>query len=237
MPLPKANFPSYEIEIPSTGKKSRFRPFVVKEEKALLLAQQSGNLDNMISTLKDIIKSCTNGKIKPEELTTFDLEYLFCQLRGKSVGEISTIFLKCDTCKDEKAIVKIDLDITRIPVEKDPKHKNKFLLFDDVGIVMKYPGFNLMKKLQELKKDDLNGNLSIIADCIDLIYQGDEAWVAKDTDKSELIDFLENLNSEQFLKIKEFFETMPRMRKVVSYSCPVCHKRIDRVLEGLENFF
>jgi rubrerythrin len=147
------------------------------------------------------------------------------------------LLLKCDTCTDEKAIAKVSLDLTQIEVQKDPDHTNKIELFADVGVIMKYPTIEILKKLEALTSNNLDEVFNVVVECIDSIYDTEQVYAAKDTSKAELLEFLNNLSSEQFQKIQRFFETMPKLKKEVSYDCPVCNKHHDKVLEGLQSFF
>jgi hypothetical protein len=238
MALPMNTMPVFSMTIPSTGKSVRFRPFLVKDEKALMIAQQSEDPAVMIDTLKDVIASCVTDKIDVNALATFDLEYMFTQLRAKSVGETVELLFPCDEDHgedDEKAKVKIRIDLSTIEVKKDPEHTNKFEVFGDVGIVMKYPTLQVTKQLNSA--DDVDGVFSIIADSIDYIYQGENIHYAKDEKKEELIRFLNNLTSEQFGKLQKFFTTMPRLSTTVEYNCPLCGKHHVKTLEGLQSFF
>ena len=237
MALPMNSTPTYKVEVPSTGEKINFRPFLVKEEKSLLIAQQSEDQEIMVETLKDVINSCTLGKINVEELALFDLEYLFTQIRGKSVGEEFELIFSCDTCVDEKAKVKINLDINNIKIIKSETHSKKIPLFGDVGVVMRYPNFNMIKRVGDLNSNDFSAVFNIVAECIDYIYDTDQVYYAKETKKEELVTFLENLTPDQFAKIQVFFETMPKLSTNVKYVCPVCSKIHDKNIEGLNNFF
>lgn len=237
MTLPVQNTPIYTIEIPSTKEKFKFRPFLVKEEKALMLAQQSEEIDVMTDTLKSIIESCAKSKIDVDSLATFDLEYIFCQIRAKSVGEIIELIFRCDTCEDEKAAVKMSFDITKIGVKFKEDHNKKIELFGDVGIVMKYPSIHTLNALMNSDIDETDEITKIIAQCIDYIYDSDEIFYAKEQTIEELVKFIDNLTSIQFNKIQDFFATMPRMEEYVKYNCPVCGKEHNKVLTGLSNFF
>lgn len=237
MALPIQNTPIYTITIPSTQEKFKFRPFLVKEEKALIIAQQSEDIGVMTDTLKSIIESCAKSKIDVESLATFDLEYIFCQIRAKSVGEIVDLIFFCDTCDDDKAAVKMSFDITKIGVNFKDGHNKKIELFDDVGIVMKYPNLYTLQKLMQSDISDSDEVTNIITECIDYVYDSEEVFYAKEQTKEELIQFIENLTSEQFNKIQKFFETMPRMEQPVHFKCPVCNKEHDKMLTGLSNFF
>lgn len=232
--------PTYNLVIPSTKKTVKYRPFLVKEEKSILIAQQSEDIVVMVDTLKDVIRSCIIDKIDPESLSTFDLEYIFTQIRGKSVGEIIELFFPCDVDhgeQNDKAKVKISIDLTKIEVEFPEDHTNKIELFGDVGMIMKYPTIEIMTKLEKTDSDDLDNIFEIVADCIDLIYEGDKIHYAKETKKEELLEFLYNLNSEQFIKVQNFFATLPRIKKEVEYNCPICGLHHKKVLEGMQSFF
>lgn len=237
MALPMSNTPTYTLTIPSIKKEVKYRPFLVREEKALMIAQQSEDPMVMVNTLKDVIKSCVVGEFNAEELATFDLEYIFTQLRAKSVGETVDLIFPCDVCEDEKARVQISFDITKLQVETLPDHNNKVHLFGDVGVVMKYPTMQVLKKLQNLDTNNLDDLFKIVAECIDYIYQGNELFYGKEQSQEELLEFINNLSSEQFGKIQKFFETMPRLKQEVNYNCPVCGKSHHKVLEGLQSFF
>ena len=240
MALPMMNTPTYNMVIPSTDVIVKFRPFLVKEEKALLIAQQSEDVKVMVDTLKEVIKSCVIDKIDVKKLATFDLEYMFTQIRAKSVGESIDLIFPCDVdhgADNEKARVKISIDLTSLVVEKNPEHNARIDLFGDVGVMMKYPTVDIMKKMEKLESDNLDNIFDVIAGSIDYIYQGEEIFYAKEQSHDELIQFLNNLTSDQFLKVQKFFETMPRIKKEVEYTCPVCGKHHHKVLEGLQSFF
>ena len=237
MALPMSSTPTYMLTIPSSGKEVKYRPFLVREEKALMIAQQSEDPIVMVNTLKDVVKSCVVGDFNADELATFDLEYIFTQLRAKSVGETVDLIFPCDVCEDEKARVQISFDITKLQVEKTPNHESKIHLFGDVGVVMKYPTMQVLKKLQNLDTNNLDDLFKIVAECIDYIYQGEELFYGKEQSQEELLEFINNLTSEQFGKVQKFFETMPRLKQEVHYNCPVCNREHHKVLEGLQSFF
>lgn len=240
MALPMMSTPTYEMVVPSTGAKVKYRPFLVKEEKALLIAQQSEDALTMINTLKGVIKSCVQDKIDVENLATFDLEYMFIQIRGKSVGESIDLYFPCDTDHgedNEKARVKITLDVNDITVEKLPNHTNKFELYGEVGVVMKYPTVEVLKKLEDLNENDLDKVFEVMAYSIDYIYEGEKLFYASEQKHEDLIQFINNLSSEQFIKLQQFFETMPKLRKEIEYNCPICGKHHKKVLEGIQSFF
>jgi hypothetical protein len=238
MALPVQNVPVYNVKIPSTKEEFKFRPFLVKEQKALLLAQQSEDVLVMVDTLKAVINGCAKTKVDVDKLAVFDLEYMFSQIRAKSVGENVELFFFCDTCEDERAKVKITIDLTKIQVEFDPNHQKKIHLFGDVGLLMKYPTINVIKNLENYgSSNDVDLVFDIITECIEYIYDGEQIYYSKEQTKEELADFVNNLTAEQFNKIEEFFDTLPKLQQKVSYKCPVCQKEHNKSLEGLNNFF
>lgn len=240
MALPMMNTATYTMVVPSSGVSVRYRPFLVKEEKALLIAQQSEDPVTMVETLKNVIKSCVQDKLDVDKLATFDLEYMFIQIRGKSVGETVDLYFQCDNDHgedNEKAKVKVSIDISTLQVERGEDHTNKFPLFGDVGVVMKYPTVDVMKRLENLDTNDIEKIFQVIAASIDYIYQGEELFYANEQSTDELIEFVENLSTEQFVKVQSFFETMPKLKKEIEYNCPVCGKHHKKVLEGLQSFF
>ena len=238
MALPMMNTPTYNMVVPSSGVSVKFRPFLVKEEKALLIAQQSEDLMVMVDTLKSVVKTCVLDTIDANKLATFDLEYMFTQIRAKSVGEIIELIFPCDNDHgedNEKARVKVSIDLTTLEVEKDSSHTNKIDLFGDVGVMMKYPTIDVMRKLDD--SDSIDNIFDVVAMSIDYIYQGDEIFYAKEQKHEEMLQFLNNLTSEQFVKIQNFFDTMPRIKKQIEYTCPVCQKQHKKMLEGMQSFF
>ena len=237
MALPINSTPIYTLTLPSTGKQITYRPFLIKEEKALLIANQSEDTKVMIDSLKQVIKSCIKDDVDVDTFATFDLEYVFTQIRAKSVGEIVELFIRCDTCTDEKAVASVNIDLTQIEVSKNPDHTNKIELFGDVGVIMKYPTVDLIKRLEQAGDKNIDEVFGIVIECIESIYDTDQVYNAKDASKAELLEFLNNLSSEQFQKIQSFFETMPKLKKEVDYTCPVCGKAHHKVLEGLQSFF
>jgi hypothetical protein len=239
MALPIQNATVYTATIPSTKQEIKFRAFLVKEEKALLIAQQSEDPTIMMDTLKQIIKSCVKTELNMDTLALFDIEYIFAQLRSKSVGELVEIIVACDICPDEdtKARVKLSFDMSKLEVNFPADHTKKISLFDDVGVVMKYPSLSIINDLQNLDQADAESIFKIVTKSIDYIYDGGELHYAKDQTETELKEFLENLNQEQFKKIQHFFETMPKISKDVQYECPVCKHHHEKVIEGLSSFF
>lgn len=242
MALPMNATPVYTIQIPSTKKDFKFRPFLVKDEKALLIAQQSEDPTVMLDTVKEVIKACTNPKtpINVEKLASFDIEYIFLQMRAKSVGEFVDLVFQCDEDHgedNEKARATVRIDLTKVGVEFSENHTSKIELFGDVGVVMKYPNIETLKKLEQTNEDNIDQVFDIVVDCIDYIYDRDEVFAAKDQSKEELIEFVNNLTSEQFERVQQFFQTMPSLKTWIDYKCPVCGKDHHKYMEGLQSFF
>jgi Zn finger protein HypA/HybF involved in hydrogenase expression len=236
MALPQMNTPLYKINIPSTGKQITFRPFLVREEKALLLSQQSEDTDVMINTLKEVIRGCVKEPIDPDSLAIFDIEYLFTNIRAKSVGEVVELIFTCAHCEEKNNKVKLGVDLTQIPIIKDPKHTNRIELFDNVGVLMKYPNLNTFKKA-EGQEDDINSVMEVVIDCIDAIYNGDEMFYTKEQTREEVEEFVMNLTKNQFDKLEEFFVTIPKYRQEIEFDCPECHAHNSTVVEGPASFF
>ena len=240
MALPLNNTPVYNLDIPSTKQTIKYRPFLVKDQKALMLAQQSESQKVMVDTLKSVIKSCVADPIDVDSLAMFDLEYIFTQLRAKSVGETVDLIMSCDEDHGEQnklAKVKMSIDLTKIEVEAAPDHTNKISMWGDVGVVMKYPSVDIIKKFETIDNNDTETVFNIITQSIDYIYDGEEVYHAKEQTKDELLQFVNNLTTEQFQKIQGFFETMPKLKYDVHYNCPVCSKAHTVRLEGMDSFF
>lgn len=237
MALPVINTPTFDLTIPSTKKKVKFRPFLVKEEKALLIAQQSDDASSMAHTVKDIINACSFGKLDVDILATFDIEYIFCQLRGKSVGEIVELFFNCLACNDPKGKVKIEIDLTKIDVIFSKDHKDTVKLNDTIGIKMKYPSFETLERIGQVDGNDVDAMFKIIIDSIDYIFDGDEIYAAKEQTQEELMQFIENLTQDQFEQIQKFFDTMPALEKEIEFDCPNCGHHHKDVIRGLNSFF
>ena len=239
MALPMNSTPIYNLVIPSTKKSITYRPFLVKDQKTLLIAQQSDDQRIMIDSLKEVIKSCVTEPIEINKLAIFDIEYIFTQLRSKSVGETVDIVLSCDEDHGEdnaKAKIQHTIDLSQLTVQEKEGHTNKIELFGTVGVVMKYPNIDDVKKLQggEVTADD---TFKLVASSIDYIYDAEAVYHSKDQTEQELMDFINNLTSEQFGKIQSFFDTMPKLTHTVDYNCPVCNKAHTILLEGMQSFF
>jgi len=236
MALPRMSTALYKLEIPSSGEKITFRPFLVKEEKSLLLAQQSEDLDVLIPTLKQIVKDCVQEPIDPDKLAVFDIEYIFTQIRAKSVGEVAELIFTCGHCDQEKNKVKIQIDLTQIPIIRDPDHTNKIHLFDDCGVIMNYPNLETFRKADG-KTTDIDVVMEVVIDCIDAIYTGDEVFYAKEQTKEELTEFVMNLTKQQFDKLENFFVSIPKYRQHIEFDCPACGAHNETNLEGPASFF
>lgn len=234
--LPMQTLPVYSLTIPSTGKKIKFNPWLVKQEKALLIAQQSEDKEVMVSTLKQVITSCVLDKIDIDSFSTFDMEYVFTQIRSKSVGEEVDLIFKCKYCDDPKAKLKVTFDISKIEVVTPENHTKKIQLFDNVGVMMKYPTIESINTIDK-SGSDIDLIFKIIAECVDYIYDDEQIYHSSDMTSEDIDAFLSHLKSEQFVKLEEFFDTMPKMRHEVNYNCPVCGEKNTVVLEGMTSFF
>jgi hypothetical protein len=238
MGLPINQAALYNVVVPSTGKTIKFRQFLVKEQKALLLAHQSEDEMVMLDTLKNIIKECVKDPIDIDRLATFDIEYIFVAMRAKSVGETVSVLVKCPHCKESKdSTVELNIDLTTLDVLRDPEHTNNIPLFDDVGVMMKYPSFNTLRMLRTHNTKNPDEAINIIIECIDYIYNKDEIFKIEDVSKKEIVEFIDNLTETQIKKIKTFLQTMPKVYKDISYVCPVCNTNHTKRLEGLVSFF
>ena len=237
MPLPKIATPTYELVLPSSGRKIKYRPFLVKEEKILIIALESQDQKQIANAIKSILSACilTRG-IKVDKLSTFDIEYLFLNVRGKSVGEQIEVMVTCPD--DGKTQVPTSINIDSIKVEKSDDHKTDIKLDDTYTLRMRYPSLNEFIKTNftatDMKVDD---TFELIASCIDQVYSEEESWTQNDCTKKELTEFLEQLNSSQFKEIEQFFDTMPKLSHKVKVTNPNTKVESEIVLEGLQNFF
>ena len=238
MPLPKIATPTYELDLPSTGQSVSYRPFLVKEEKVLVIALESEDNKQITNAIKAVLKNCILTKgIKVEYLPTFDIEYLFLNIRGKSVGEDLEVSVTCPDDGETQVPVTIYLD--DIKVQKDENHTNKIKLDDSIMMEMKYPSLEqfIKNNFEFDDKNALNQSFDLIASSIDKIYTEDEVWASADCTKKEMKDFLEQMNSTQFKKIESFFETMPKLSHTFKVTNPKTKVESDVVLEGLASFF
>jgi hypothetical protein len=235
MALPMYKHPTYTLTLPSTGKEVKYRPFLVKDEKNLLLAQQSEVEMTMIDTLKDVVANCVLSKdVKVEDLPIFDLEYIFTQLRIKSVGENVSLMFSCKTGCGEKTKIDFVIDPKLI---KPEGHTPKIDLFEGVGVMMKYANVELLRDISKLDFENPDEILKLIVHSIDYIYDKDSVYHTKDQTEADLIKFVENLPREASLKIKQFFETTPKLQQNVEYDCPKCGTHNVYTVEGIESFF
>ena len=238
MPLPKIATPTYELELPSTGESIQFRPFLVKEEKVLVLALESEDTKQITTAIKAVIKSCVQTKgIKVEALPTFDIEFLFLNIRGKSVGEKIEVNIICPD--DETTEVPISIDLDEIRVQKNDEHTRQIKIDDTLMMEMKYPSLDqfIKNNFDFENKNAMDQSFDLIASCVDKIYSEDDVWAADDCTKKELKDFLEQMNSSQFKSIETFFETMPKLSHKIKVTNPNTKVESEVVLEGLASFF
>ena len=241
MPLPKISTPTYELVLPSTGKTIKYRPFLVKEEKILILALESQSTKEITNAIKQVLKDCIVTKgIKVEELPTFDIEYIFLNVRGKSVGESLDLIITCGD--DGETQVPVTVFIDQIKVEEDPEHKRDIQLDTDLVLRMKYPSLDQFIKTNfdfssEQSSSNIERSFDIIASCIDVIFNAEESWSAADSTKKELTDWIETLTPNQFKEIEKFFDTMPRLSHTVKVINPKTKVESEVVLEGLTSFF
>jgi hypothetical protein len=238
MPLPKISTPTYELEIPSTGKKIKYRPFLVKEEKILIIAMESEDNKQIANAVKDVISGCilTRG-VKVEQLSTFDIEYIFLNIRGKSVGEDVEVLITCPDDNTTQVPTLINLDEIKVQTSKD--HKKDIDLGDDLILRMKYPSMSEFIKSNFTNTESLgvDDTFDLISSCIDQVYNEEESWNASDCTKKELREFLEQLSSKQFKEIETFFDTMPKLSHKIKVKNPNTGVQSEVVLEGLTSFF
>ena len=238
MPLPKIATPTYQLELPSTGKTVTYRPFLVKEEKVLVIALESEDNKQITNAIKAVLKSCVQTKgIKVEQLPTFDIEYLFLNIRGKSVGEELEVNIICPDDGETSVPVYVSLD--EIEIYKEKGHTNKIKLDDNLMMEMKYPSLDefIKNNFDFNEENQMDQSFQLIASCIDKIYSEEEVWATADCTKKEVNEFLESMNSAQFKEIEKFFETMPKLKHDVKVKNPKTGVESDVVLEGLASFF
>tara|TARA_Y100000996_G_scaffold351432_1_gene290726 strand:+ start:389 stop:1123 length:735 start_codon:yes stop_codon:yes gene_type:complete len=236
MALPKIETPTYELTLPSQDIKVKYRPFLVKEEKILLMALESQKSDEIFQATKQIVSSCTFDALKVEELPTFDLEYIFLQIRAKSVGETTKFKVLCPD--DKKTYADVEVDLTKVNVEVDDNHTNKLVVDEkrNLGVVLKYPTMNVLKS-GTMENPTTEQIFDVLTECVDHIYEGDKIYPAKDSTPQEIKEFFEGLSQDSFVKIKNFFDTMPRLRYEVEVTNPVTNVKSKVVLSGLNDFF
>ena len=240
MPLPKINTPTFELVLPSTAKKIKYRPFLVREEKILVMAMESDDMKQITSAIIDILNNCilTRG-IKVEKLSTFDIEYLFLNVRSKSVGETVEVNVTCPD--DGETQVQMEIDIDSIKVKKDKNHTNIVKLDDNLSMKLKYPSMNEFIEnnfdASDTSRSEVSQSLDMITSCIDMIYNEEESWSSTDSTKKELSEFIEQLNTKQFKDVEKFFTTMPKLSHTVKVKNPKTGVENKVVLEGLAAFF
>jgi len=236
MALPMINVPTYELVVPSTDEKVKYRPFLVKEEKILLMAMESGENTDLLQAVKDIVSQCTFGKLKLGDMPMFDVEYIFLQIRAKSVGEVSKLRVLCQDDMDTYADVEINLNDVKVQV--DDNHRNKIELSDEMGVIMKYPTIDSFTE-NGIKDITPSNMIEVIASCILQIYdkKGEEVHFAKDQTKKELIDFIEQMNTKQFADVQRFYDTMPSLKHTIKIENPKTKVESEVTLTGLSDFF
>lgn len=253
--LPQLATPKYELTIPSTGQTAVFRPFLVREEKVLLMAMQSEDERQVTNAVEDIIKACIlNTDIIVNKLSMFDVEYIFLKIRSKSIGEIIEMRYQCQNevdvvVRDEDTgqmkevrrqcgtTVPMNIDLNTVNVTKDPEHTTQIKLTDEIGLMMRYPNLNLARQLQRQGKntEDITQALDLIADCIETVFTADQ--VITEFNHDEVVEWLETLTQQQFAKIQHFFDTIPRLKHKIHFECPKCGYQQDITIEGIQNFF
>ena len=238
MPLPKVSTPTYELVLPSSGKKIKYRPFLVREEKILIMALESEDVKQITNSVVDILNSCIISKgIDITKLATFDIEYLFLNVRSKSVGETIDIVLTCPDDNTTKVETKIDIDT--IKIKKDRKHKDIIKIDDNISIKFKYPSMDsfIENNFESNEKSEVRNTLDMITSCMDVIFNEEESWNASESTKKELEDFIDQLNTKQFKQIEDFFSTMPKLTHSIKVKNPNTGVESSVILEGLAAFF
>ena len=238
MPLPKIATPTYELELPSTGQSIKYRPFLVKEEKVLVIALESEDNKQITTAIKAVLKSCILTKgVKVESLPTFDIEYLFLNIRGKSVGEELEVNVICPD--DGETTVPVIINLDDIEVQKDENHSNKIKIDDSIMMELKYPSLDqfIKNNFDFNDKNAMDQSFDLIAACIDKVYTEDEVWATADCTKKEVKEFLESMNSQQFKEIEAFFESMPKLSHTINVTNPNTKVDSEVTLEGLASFF
>ena len=237
MALPKIEVPTYELTLPSEDKKIKYRPFLVREEKILYIAMETGQNKEMINALKDVVGACTFDTLNVDRLPIFDIEYIFLQIRAKSVSEITKFRAICPD--DGKTYVETEVDLTKVEVQVDDEHTNRIVLDTqrNLGLVLKYPTLKNYDVGRGLDNIEIDKVFNILIDCVDHIFEGDKIYPAKDTSKQELKDFIEGLPQDAFTKIKSFFDTMPKLKHEIEVTNPNTNVTSKIVLTGIADFF
>lgn len=243
MALPKIDVPIFDLKLPSTGKKIKFRPFTVKEEKLFLMATQDNDSKSAFNTIIQVLNNCILDEIDVEMLPMFDIEFIFLNLRARSIGEVVDLSYKCNNdIKEESGeshkcnnVVEMQINLLEIQPSVDEKHTNKIQLTDKLGIVMKYPNMQFLGN--ETSGDEFDMIVNLIVDCIDYIYDEESIYYAKDSSREELIEFLDSLQSKELEKVKVFFDTLPKVKKDLEFKCNKCGYHENITLEGIQSFF
>jgi len=240
--LPKIDVPIYEITLPLLQKKVKIRPFRVKEEKILLMAMESEDDAAVLLAIKQIVNNCCVEDMDVDSLPVLDLEYMFLQLRARSIGEIIDLQYRCNNDVDNEGetkkcnnIIKLSFNALEVEPQTEEGHKKEIQLTPKLGVVMKYPDFKLVNKISNLSETELIAKM--VAGCVDYIFDNDSVYYAKDASDGELLDFVDSLTREQFEKIQEFFDTVPKMKKNLTFKCSKCGYEEELVLEGIQSFF
>ena len=233
MSLPKLSSPTYNLTLESTGQEITYRPFLVKEEKILLMAMESDEDSDMIKATKQIINNCVVDEIDVDSLPMFDMEYIFLNLRSKSVGEISEVGYSCPACQ---TVNQISIPLDQVRVQKDENHKSEIELTSDVGLIMKYPQMNMMEDITG-DTEDVDNIFKIIENCVDCIYDTENTYKLNDYNEDERTEFFDSLTQSQFNEVREFFDTMPKLSHEIQYNCSNCDHNEMITVEGLQNFF
>ena len=237
MALPIIETPRYELTLPSQDIKVQFRPFLVKEEKILLVAMESKDNNEIITATKDILKACTFDKLEIDSLPMFDIEFLLLQIRSKSVGEVANFKVICPD--DKQTATDVELDLSTVEAQVDDEHNNNVVIDEErkLGLVLNYPSLGITKAGFDVNKENVDTMFNVVASCIDHIYEGDKTYPAKDSTKKELVDFLEGLSQQAFIKIRKFFDTMPQLRHEVEVTNPKTGVKSKVTFKGLQDFF
>ena len=236
MSLPRIDTPTYTLDLPSTGEKIKYRPFLVKEQKILMMAEESENEQEITDAVGKMVNSCTFGAVDPINAPMFDVEYIFLQIRSKSVGEVSKVKILCPD--DKKTYTNVEIDLNEVKVQVEDEHTNKIELTDSMGMIMTYPNIDSFTEngIQDINASNM---LDVIGTCILQIYEdkGEKVYEAKDQTKKELVEFIEQLNTKQFQDVQKFFDTMPRLKHTIKVKNPKTKKTSDVTLSGLNDFF
>ena len=237
MALPKIDAPTYELTLPSTDLKIKYRPFLVKEEKILLIAMETGKENEIYEATKQIVDSCTFNTLEVESLPMFDLEYIFLNIRARSVGEISKFKVICPD--DKKTYADVEVDLTKVEVQVDDEHTNTIIVDENrkLGVVLKYPTMSILKSGTNIDSANMDTIFDMLTTCVDHIFEGEKIYPAKDSTPQEIKEFFEGLSQESFTKIKNFFDTMPRVRHEIEVTNPVTKVKSKVTLQGLNDFF